>query len=151
MRSCAWTCVTWSTCVETDTGGSWQLISTLTTRCLHHVPATRAKQSPRSGGQNDFATSSGVCQLSVTRLGIHPATRVFGQQMKFHGELGEHGEFFFHSNVVDKRPAGKTFYHSGISARGLGKTCRLASNEKNRYLGRGLRRFDGTSRSKWLV
>ena len=32
-----------------------------------------------------------------------------------------------------RRPAG-TFYH-GISARGLGKTCRLGSDRKNRYLG----------------
>ena len=28
MRRCSWTCVTGSTCVETDMGGSWQLIST---------------------------------------------------------------------------------------------------------------------------
>ena len=34
-----------------------------------------------------------------------------------------------------KRPADETFYHSGISAIGLGKTCRLGSDQKNRYLG----------------
>ena len=55
MRSCLWTCVTGSTCVETDTGGSWQLIGTLTTRWLHHVPATSVQRSPRSCGRNDFA------------------------------------------------------------------------------------------------
>ena len=34
-----------------------------------------------------------------------------------------------------KRRAGKTFHHSGISAKGLRKTCRLGSDQKNRYLG----------------
>ena len=34
-----------------------------------------------------------------------------------------------------RRPAGKTFYHSGITARDLGKTCRFGSDQKNRYLG----------------
>ena len=28
MKSCLWMCATGSTCVETETGGSWQLIST---------------------------------------------------------------------------------------------------------------------------
>ena len=28
MKSCLWTCVIWSTCVETDTRSSWQLIGT---------------------------------------------------------------------------------------------------------------------------
>ena len=34
-----------------------------------------------------------------------------------------------------KRRAGKTFDHSGISARGLGKTCRLGKDLKNHCLG----------------
>ena len=42
-RGCSWTCVTWWMCVEADTGGLWQLISTLTVRWLRHVPATRVK------------------------------------------------------------------------------------------------------------
>ena len=39
MRGCSWTRVTGSTGMETGTGSSWQLIGTLTTRWLHHVPA----------------------------------------------------------------------------------------------------------------
>ena len=34
-----------------------------------------------------------------------------------------------------KRPTGTTCYHSGISATGLGKRCRLGSDQKSRYLG----------------
>ena len=33
-----------------------------------------------------------------------------------------------------RRRAGKTFHHSGISVRSLGKTCRLRSDQKNQYL-----------------
>ena len=47
MRSCSWTCMTWSTCVGTDTGGLWQWINTLTTRWVCRVPAARVKQLPR--------------------------------------------------------------------------------------------------------
>ena len=36
-------------------------------------------------------------------VGTSPATRVFGEKMKVCGELTEHGEVVFHSNVVDKR------------------------------------------------
>ena len=46
---------------------------------------------PGSGGQNDFATPSGGCQWSATRL-----------RMKVHGELTEHGEVVPHPKVVDE-------------------------------------------------
>ena len=69
--------------------------------------------------------------------------------MKVYGELAEHGALVFHSNVVDERPAGKTFYHSGISVRGLGKTCRLGSNQKNRYL-RSAALMEPHTRSGWF-
>ena len=36
------------------------------------------------------------------RLGIPPATRVFGQRMKVHGELMEHGEVIAHPKLVDE-------------------------------------------------
>ena len=36
------------------------------------------------------------------RLGILPATRVFGQRMKVYGELMEHGEVVPHLKVLDE-------------------------------------------------
>ena len=57
---------------ETDTGSSWQLISTPTILLLRHVPATRAKPLPNTcsntglGGQDPLtywgATESGACE-----------------------------------------------------------------------------------------
>ena len=38
-----------------------------------------------------------------TGVGNPPASRVFGQQTEVYGELMEHGEVVFHSNVVDER------------------------------------------------
>ena len=35
-------------------------------------------------------------------LGIHPATRVFGQRLKVYGELMEHGEVVSHPKVLDE-------------------------------------------------
>ena len=36
------------------------------------------------------------------RLGMVPATRVFGQRMKVYGELMEHGEVVLHPKVLDE-------------------------------------------------
>ena len=59
-----------------------------------------------------FATPSGRCQLSATKLftrrikeqevGNSSATQLFGRQMKVYGELMERGEVVFHSNVGDE-------------------------------------------------
>ena len=43
-----------------------------------------------------------VLNQRAGRLGIPPATRVFGQRMKVYGELMEHGEVDPHPTVVDE-------------------------------------------------
>ena len=96
--------------VQTDGDVSGTQVLTTAVLCGRRVELSNHQGS---GGQNDFATSSGGCQLSATRLftrgikeqevGDSPATRVFGQQMKVYGEQTEHGEAILHSNVVDER------------------------------------------------
>ena len=66
------------------------------------------------------------------RLGILAATRVFGQRMKVYGELMEHERGCSSSEGGGRRRrAGKTFHHSGVSARSFGRTCRFRSDQES--------------------
>ena len=47
---------------------------------------------------------------------------------------GTQGSHFPFERGRRKRPAGQTFDHLGISVRGLGKICRLGSDQQNRYM-----------------
>ena len=97
-----------------------------------------------SGGPNDLATSSGV---SVVGYEIAHALnqRAGGWEFTSNPSIwpaneglkrtdGTRRSRFPFERGRRKRPASKTFRHSGIRARGLGKTSRLRSNQKNRFL-----------------
>ena len=77
------------------------------------------------------------CSRAVPKsrwLGIPQPHEVFGQQMKVYGELREHGEVVFHSNVVDERDQLARCFTIQASAREVfGKTRRVGSDQKNRY------------------
>ena len=54
-------------------------------------------------------------EIQEQDVGNSPATRVFGQPMKFYVKLMKHGEFIFHSTVVDEIWMKETSWQNALS------------------------------------
>ena len=95
MKSLSWTCVTWLTCLGTETGGLWQLH-------IHLWQKVLVEQSSRKWQVQRF------CIIKWRGSIVSEEVQALNQRTGVGSPLttpvsGQHGEVVFHSNVVDKR------------------------------------------------